>query len=852
MFLARQALGQPHPYNLNFHLPGAAAARPDMTKFVFVTGGVVSSLGKGIASASLAAILESRGLKVTLIKLDPYINVDPGTMSPFQHGEVFVTDDGAETDLDLGHYERFVTTRMGKVNNFTTGRIYQSVLEKERRGDYLGKTVQVIPHITNEIQDYIKRGAHFGEPGAADVAIVEIGGTVGDIESLPFLEAARQMSLRMGANNTAFVHLTYVPWIAAAGELKTKPTQHTVQKLREIGISADALLCRADRKIPEEEREKISLFTNVPEWGVISMWDVNTIYKVPRMLHEQGLDGLICDKLRLNTPPANLKRWDELVYETEHPQGEISLAMVGKYVDLSDSYKSLNEALRHAGMHNHVRVKIDYVDSETITPETVQQLAKYDAVLVPGGFGKRGIEGKICAARFAREHKIPYLGICLGMQVATIEYARDMAGLNDANSTEFDPATPHPVIALITEWADADGTVKKRDEHSDLGGTMRLGAQSSDVVKGTLAHRIYGDVVTERHRHRYEANVNYLDALRRAGLVDLGAHATRASDRNHRTAAGRPPLVRRRAVPPRVQVHPLGRPSAVQLLHQGRGGPPGRGRGPAHRHPQIAEGSRMKLCGFEVGLDQPFFLIAGPCVVESEQLQMDIAGALKEMTASLGIPFIFKSSYDKANRSSGTSFRGPGHGARSGDPGQGEEGPGPADPDRCPQRSARSPKWPKVVDVLQTPAFLCRQTDFIRAVAQSGKPVNIKKGQFLAPHDMQNVIDKARAAAREKGLSEDRFMACERGASFGYNNLVSDMRSLAIMRETGAPVVFDATHSVQLPGGQGTSSGGQREFVPVLARAAIAVGVAGLFMETHPDPAKALSDGPERRAAAST
>ena len=490
-----------------------------MTKFVFVTGGVVSSLGKGIASASLAAILESRGLKITLIKLDPYINVDPGTMSPFQHGEVFVTDDGAETDLDLGHYERFITTRMGKVNNFTTGKIYQSVLEKERRGDYLGKTVQVIPHITNEIQEFIKRGAHFGEPDAADVAIVEIGGTVGDIESLPFLEAVRQMSLRMGPNNTAFVHLTYVPWIAAAGELKTKPTQHTVQKLREIGISADALLCRADRAIPDEERAKISLFTNVPEWGVISMWDVDTIYKVPRMLHEQGLDGLICDKLRLNTPPANLKRWDALVYATENPLGEVNVAMVGKYVDLSDSYKSLNEALRHAGMKNHVRVKIEYIDSESITAESVAQLEKFDAILVPGGFGKRGIEGKIAAARFARESKVPYLGICLGMQVATIEFARHVAGFKDANSTEFEPDTPHPVIALITEWKDSDGTIKTRDHSSDLGGTMRLGAQSSDVMPGTLAHKIYGDVVNERHRHRYEANVNYLEPLRQAGLV---------------------------------------------------------------------------------------------------------------------------------------------------------------------------------------------------------------------------------------------------------------------------------------------------------------------------------------------
>jgi CTP synthase len=490
-----------------------------MTKFVFVTGGVVSSLGKGIAAASLAAILESRGLKVTLIKLDPYLNVDPGTMSPFQHGEVFVTDDGAETDLDLGHYERFITTKMKKANNFTTGQIYKSVLEKERRGDYLGKTVQVIPHVTNEIQEFVKRGAGVGTDHPVDVAIVEIGGTVGDIESLPFLEAVRQMSLRMGPNSSAFVHLTYVPWIAAAGELKTKPTQHTVQKMREIGIQPDALLCRADRAIPNEEREKISLFTNVPEWGVISVWDADTIYKVPRMLHEQGLDGLICDKLRINTPPANLKRWDELVNEVEHPRREVTIGMCGKYTDLSDSYKSLNEALRHAGIHNHAKVNIEYIDSETLTTENVAQLGRCDAILVPGGFGKRGVEGKILTAQYAREHKIPYLGICLGMQVATIEFARHKAGLPDANSTEFEPATPHPVIALIEEWQDADGSIQKRSAQSDLGGTMRLGAQSSDVKPGTLAHEIYGNVVTERHRHRYEANVNYLDRLADAGLV---------------------------------------------------------------------------------------------------------------------------------------------------------------------------------------------------------------------------------------------------------------------------------------------------------------------------------------------
>ena len=487
-----------------------------MTKFVFVTGGVVSSLGKGIAAASLAAILESRGLKVTLIKLDPYLNVDPGTMSPFQHGEVFVTEDGAETDLDLGHYERFITTRMRRTNNFTTGQIYKSVLEKERRGDYLGKTVQVIPHVTNEIQEFVRRGA---EAAAVDVAIVEIGGTVGDIESLPFLEAVRQMSLKLGATNSAFVHLTYVPFIAAAGELKTKPTQHTVQKLREIGIQPDALLCRADRFIPEEERSKISLFTNVPAHGVISMPDVDTIYKVPRVLHEQGLDELICMRLQLLTRPADLKRWDTLVHEVEHPQASVKIAMCGKYTDLSDSYKSLNEALRHAGIHNHCRVEIEYVDAETLTDATAARLAPFDAILVPGGFGKRGIEGKIVAARYAREHGVPYLGICLGMQVATIEYARHVAGLEGANSTEFEPECPHPVIALIEEWQDRDGSIQKRSATSELGGTMRLGAQTSDVQPGTLAHEIYGPVVTERHRHRYEANVHYLGRLKQAGLV---------------------------------------------------------------------------------------------------------------------------------------------------------------------------------------------------------------------------------------------------------------------------------------------------------------------------------------------
>jgi CTP synthase len=485
-----------------------------MTKFVFVTGGVVSSLGKGIAAASLAAILESRGLKVTMLKLDPYINVDPGTMSPFQHGEVFVTEDGAETDLDLGHYERFISAKMKKLNNFTTGQIYESVIRKERRGEYLGKTVQVIPHITNEIQDCIHRGAE-----GYDVAIVEIGGTVGDIESLPFLEAARQLGLRGGRNCAAYVHLTLVPYIASAGELKTKPTQHSVQKLREIGISPDALLCRADRPIPDEERAKISLFSNVQEEAVISVWDADTIYKIPQMLHDQKLDVIVCDKLGLQPKPADLSMWSKLVHSLENPRRDVMIGMVGKYVDLTESYKSLTEALRHAGIHTECRVNIEYVDSEEIEAKGVATLGKYDAILVPGGFGKRGVEGKIAAARFARENKIPYLGICLGMQVALIEYARNMAGLANSNSTEFDPGTEHPVVALINEWQNHDGKVEQRDANSDLGGTMRLGAQTCAVEPGTLAAEIYGNEVTERHRHRYEANNHYLGRVEAAGLV---------------------------------------------------------------------------------------------------------------------------------------------------------------------------------------------------------------------------------------------------------------------------------------------------------------------------------------------
>jgi CTP synthase len=489
-----------------------------MTKFIFVTGGVVSSLGKGIASASLAAILEARGLKVTLIKLDPYINVDPGTMSPFQHGEVFVTEDGAETDLDLGHYERFVRTRMSQRNNFTTGRIYATVLAKERRGDYLGGTVQVIPHITDEIKQHVMAGI-----GDADVALVEIGGTVGDIESLPFLEAIRQLGLEQGHGNTLFIHLTLVPYIPSAGEIKTKPTQHSVKELRSIGIQPDILLCRADRPLPDDERRKIALFTNVPERAVISAVDADSIYKIPLLFHEQGLDDIVTERLNLDVKPADLSEWQRIVDQLENPSATVTVAMVGKYIELTDSYKSLSEALVHAGIHTSTRVNITYVDAETIEKNGTDCLRGIDAILVPGGFGERGIEGKMQAIRYARENRIPYLGICLGMQLAVIEFARNVAGLSGAHSTEFDPKTAHPVIALITEWKTADGGIEARDAESDLGGTMRLGAQECRLESGSHAREVYGkDVIYERHRHRYEVNNQYLERLEQAGLTISG------------------------------------------------------------------------------------------------------------------------------------------------------------------------------------------------------------------------------------------------------------------------------------------------------------------------------------------
>ena len=489
-----------------------------MTRFIFITGGVVSSLGKGITSASLGAILEARGLKVRLMKLDPYINVDPGTMSPFQHGEVYVTDDGTETDLDLGHYERFVRTRTSRTSNFTTGKIYSHVIAKERRGEYLGATVQVIPHITDEIKRAVFQGA-----AGADVCMVEIGGTVGDIESLPFLEAIRQMGVELGRDRALYIHLTLVPFISVAHEIKTKPTQHSVKELRSIGIQPDVLVCRSQHFLPREQRAKIALFTNVEERAVISAIDVDDIYKIPLLLNEQGLDNIVVDKLRLDVPPADLSEWKAVVDAKASPEAEVRIAMVGKYIDLKDAYMSLNEALRHAGIRTRTRVNIDYIESESLQTEGTGCLQDVDAILVPGGFGERGIEGKIAAVKFAREKKVPYLGICLGLQVAVIEYARHVVGLAGAHSTELNPQTPHPVIALITEWQNQDGTVQARTAASDLGGTMRLGAQTCLVKDGTLAKEIYGkNEISERHRHRFEFNNRYLKQISDAGLVFSG------------------------------------------------------------------------------------------------------------------------------------------------------------------------------------------------------------------------------------------------------------------------------------------------------------------------------------------
>ncbi len=733
-----------------------------MTRFIFITGGVASSLGKGLAAAALGALLQARGFRVRMRKFDPYLNIDPGTMSPYQHGEVFVTDDGAETDLDLGHYERYTGVSARRSDSVTTGRIYSTVLGRERRGDYLGATVQVIPHVTDAIKEFIQ-----ADLDGEDFVLCEVGGTVGDIESLPFLEAIRQLRNELGAEQTLFVHLTLVPWIPSAGELKTKPTQHSVKELLSVGIQPDILLCRCDREISRESRRKIALFCNIRESCVIPALDVATVYAAPISYHEAGFDVEVFRHFGIEVAgEPDMTRWTEIVERTLNPEGEVTIAVVGKYTELKDAYKSLIEALNHGGIAHRVQVNCDWIEAEIFETEgAIERLERVDGILVPGGFGERGTPGKIEAARFAREHNIPYFGICFGMQMAVIEAERNLVG---------------------------------------LGGTMRLGAYPAHLLPGSAVAEVYGCTeIQERHRHRYEVNVNYKRQLEEAGMTFSGMSPDGVLPEiveypDHPWFIG-------------VQFHPELKSKPVPV--------------------------RVRVGGIEIANDRPFVLIAGPCVLESRAHALEMSQALVEMCGRLGLPLVYKSSFDKANRTSVSGERGMGL----------EESlpilaevrerfgcPVLTDvhlPDQCAPVA-------EAVDILQIPAFLSRQTDLLLAAAATGRAINVKKGQFLAPWDMANV-----AAKIESGGNRN-ILLCERGVSFGYNTLVSDMRALPVLAATGYPVVFDATHSVQQPGGRGGSSGGQREFVPVLARAAVSIGVAAVFMETHQDPDAAPSDGP--------
>ena len=747
-------------------------------KFIFVTGGVVSSLGKGLAAASIGCLLEGHGYRVTLQKLDPYVNVDPGTMSPYQHGEVYVTDDGTETDLDLGHYERFTDAVTTRNHNWTTGKIYLSVIQKERRGDYLGGTVQVIPHITNEIKDCIRAVAT-----DVDIVLVEIGGTVGDIESQPFLEAIRQFRQDIGRVHTLYVHLTLVPFIGAAGELKTKPTQHSVRDLRSLGIQPDILLCRTDRFLPTEIRRKIALFCDVDEDAVITAKDVPSIYEVPLVLGNEGLDRQILRRLQLPDSERTMSEWQTLVDGIRHPTDRLAIHIVGKYVGYEDSYKSLNEALYHGGFRHRLAIDIQWVEAEALeSDDGAHLLDGADGVLVPGGFGDRGSRGMMRAARIAREERIPYFGICYGFQWAAVEYARHVCGLDGADSTECEPDAAHKIIYKLRDLLGVD----------DLGGTMRLGAYPCQLSPGSLAQRIYGtDVVDERHRHRYAGQLR---------------------------AQGRDP------VPHRVGRHPVPRPRSRRLtpfssllgIYNGR--VPG-----------------VRVGDVPIGGGAPLVLIGGPCVIESETHALSLGGAIAEVARRLGVPFVFKASFDKANRTAGLSFRGPGVDAGLAALAAVKEThnvPVLTDVHEVHQ----VPAVAEVADVLQIPAFLSRQTDLIVSAANTGRAVNLKKGQFMAPGDMRHAIDKVTATGN------DRVLVTERGVSFGYHNLVVDIRAFPQLRALGAPVVFDVTHSLQLPGGGDGVTTGQAEYIEPLAAAGVAAGVDAVFLEIHEEPARAKSD----------
>ena len=713
-------------------------SRHGKTKFIFITGGVVSSLGKGLASASIGALLEARGLKVTMIKMDPYISVDPGTMSPFQHGEVFVTDDGAETDLDLGHYERYVSTTMAQKNNFTTGKVYNAVIQKVRRGEYLGGTVQVIPHITDEIKSRILAGAE-----GYDVAIGEIGGTVGDIEGLPFLEAIRQFRWDCGRENVLYLHLTLVPYIATAGEAKTKPTQHSVKELTGLGIQPDILLCRTDRPLDPKMKAKIAHFCNVEENAVVTAQDVGTIYEVPLALHGEGLDERIAEKLNIWTGSPNLSRWENLVATIKGAPDAVRIAMVGKYMDLSDSYKSLIEALVHGGVANNCRVEVVPVDSERVETEGIgEAIRSADAILVPMGFGPRGTEGKIATVRYARETGVPYLGICFGMQMAVIEFARHVCGLDRANSTEVDPKTPHPVIHLMSNQKDV----------TEKGGTMRLGAFPCALAPGSVAARIYGKKkISERHRHRYEVNNEYRAILEKHGLVlsglspdgslvemiELPEHPWFVASQFHPEFKSRP-----------LECHPLFRNfvRAASPASRRRGSRPPRPAPPGPEGNRLAESARVqvRVGPVAIGGGAPLVVLAGPCVVESRDSALRHAEALARLARDRGLGLVYKSSYDKANRTSGDTFRGPGRDEGLAILAAVRDATGlPIVTDVHEKEDVAAVA--EVVDLLQTPAFLCRQTDFILAVANAGRPVNLKKGQFLSPWEMAHVVAKARA-----------------------------------------------------------------------------------------------------------
>ena len=788
------------------------------TKYIFFTGGVCSSLGKGVSVASLGCLLESRGFSVSIQKMDPYINIDPGTMSPYQHGEVYVTKDGAETDLDLGYYERFTNASFSKDNSVTAGQIYNEVIQRERKGDYLGKTVQVIPHITDEIKSRIYKVAKKDKP---DFLIVEIGGTVGDIESVPFLEAIRQIHNESNKSQVLFVHLTLVPVIQVAGEAKTKPTQHSVKELLQFGIQPDILLCRVNQVLDKEMKSKISLFCNVDLDSVISASDIrHSIYEIPKMYQSEGFDRVVLEKCSMQIQKEDFSKWSKMVDILVHSPNIVNIAIVGKYISLQDAYRSIYESLAHGGIYNNTKVNFIKINSEVIeqnVDKSFEILEKADGILVPGGFGDRGIEGKILAIQFAREKKyFHFFGICLGMQCAVIEYARNVLKLEDSCSIEFDLNTKNPVISLIED----------QEYIEKIGGTMRLGAYPCILIEGTKAFFQYEKKeILERHRHRFEFNFDYFDLFQKAGMVFSGLSPNNRLVEiielpNHPWFIG-------------VQFHPefQSKPTLAHPLFSG-----------FIRESILYKEKKMKeiissrsFLDTHIGGKNPLFLIAGPCVIESKELLEEVCEKMQEICSNLGIFYVFKSSFDKANRSSIHSFRGVGlkKGIKLLEYIKSKYNvPILTDVHETVQVSALR----DIVDIYQIPAFLCRQTDLIVEVAKTDRWINVKKGQFLSPHDCLQIKKKIME------VGSNKYLITERGTSFGYGNLVFDPRSIPIIHDFDIPFIFDATHSAQLPGKNETSTGGLRQYIPYTLTSAVSLGLEGIFMEVHPNPDQAKSD----------